>query len=746
MSTSVRTFLREPLRLVGVLWPLALIFPFLPGLPRPTNGGLTWRQESAIALLLCATFALLWRRTLKPRRRVDDKTDDATGNRTDATDDKTDASASLSNAVAAGLSNAVASRLSNTTALESVLVASLAAFVAWAACSTAWARNLFPAVHYTLSWTTYLLFFLALRRAAASARLLRASLALLAVVVIVIAAANVVGYYGSPDSLIHQNGLGEPVAVTIPLFAALALRLRRARAALLCGAAATLGWLSMLEIAERAPFFGALTGLLLLAAFAVARKDFRPRSARRALAVAAAFAACLALQTFKSPFVESRHETVFARVEAATPSADINVRARLLYWGAAFEMWRAHPLAGVGAGGYDGAFPEARAAFAARRPDSPLTEINEKFLSSGAHDEYLQILGELGATGLALFLLFCGALVWSAWRALRTSASPLAPGAVASLAVFAVSSGASSVGFRWFGSGLVFFFAAALVAHFSRAARRNQESHEETASPARLLRDPTLTARLTKPATEDAAHAAALAKLATAFKSLRLRLARRAHAFCFAASLVVLALMCAQATNVLLLAEAQASDGASAERLYRAALSWNPLDAATHYNYGAWLLARKREREAVPHLSFALARGFHTSTCYEYLAGAQSNAGDAEASERTLAEGVRVYPRSVFLRARHAAALARLGRGGESELEMRAALLLDSRAARGWRRLIDEDIDAAIAAARRDPEVPMPGELQPDDAVFAVLQENERRFPEAVTSGWRARVRSTELR
>lgn len=723
MSTSVRTFLREPLRLVGVLWPLALLFPFVPGLPRPTNGGLTWRQEGTIALLLCATFALLWRRALKPRHE-DDTTGDTAGDRSDAADDKTNASA--------GRSTAVAARLSKAAALESVLVASLAAFVSWAACSTAWARNLFPAVHYTLSWTAYLLFFLALRRAAASARLLRASLALLAVVVIVIAAANVVGYYGSPDSLIHQNGLGEPVAVTIPLFAALALRLRRARAALLCGAAATLGWLSMLEIAERAPFFGTITGLLLLAACAAARKDFRPRSAGRALALAAAFAACLALQTFKSPFVESRHETVFARVQVATPSADINVRARLLYWGAAFEMWRARPLTGVGAGGYDGAFPEARAAFAARRPDSPLVEINEKFLSSGAHDEYLQILGELGAPGLALFLLFCGALVCSAWRALRASASTLAPGAVASLAVFAVSSGASSVGFRWFGSGLVFFFAAALVAHFSRAARREREPRGEATSPARVRRDSALTALVTKPA--------------TAFKSLRLRLARRAHAFGFAASLVVLALMCAQATNVLLLAEAQASDGASAERLYRAALSWNPLDAATHYNYGAWLLARKREREAVPHLSFALSRGFHTSTCYEYLAGAQSNAGDAEGSERTLAEGVRVYPRSVFLRARHASALARLGRDGESELEMRAALLLDSRAARGWRRLIDEDIDAAIAAARRDPGVPMPGELQPDDAVLAVLQENERRFPEAVTSGWRARVRSTELR
>ena len=47
-----------------------------------------------------------------------------------------------------------------------------------------------------------------------------------------------------------------------------------------------------------------------------------------------------------------------------------------------------------------------------------------------------------------------------------------------------------------------------------------------------------------------------------------------------------------------------------------------------------------------------------------------------------------------------------------------------------------------IAEARRDPTVAMPGELQPEEAVFAVLTENEARFPEAATSGWRARMLS----
>jgi O-antigen ligase len=685
MFRFARTFAKDPLRIVGILWPLALLAPFVPGLPRPSNGGLNWRQEATVALLLSLTFALLWRRALNSGRRGE----------TDVQKPR-----------ASVRRGRVAARL------ELSLVVPLAAFVLWSAASTLWAANVFPATHYALSWAAYLLFFLSMRRAAESTRLLRASLGLLAVVVVVIGAANVIGYYGTPTSLIRQNGLGEPVAVSIPLFAALALCLRRRRAALLCGAAATLGWLSMLQIAERAPFFGVCLALALLAAFSLARTRFRPRTKRRAFALSAAFAACLALQTLPSPFAHSirQPQTVLVRLKE-TGASDINTRARFLYWGAAFEMWRAHPLAGVGAGGYDGAFPDARASFAARRPDSPLVELNEKYLSSGAHNEYLQMLGELGVVGLAFFLAFGGALVWAAWRAWRHAASPLVHGAVASLVVFAVSSGASSVSFRWMGSGLMFFFAAALVQRFAAARPRRKEK-------------------------------AASARTRLAFR-LTPAFARRGYALGLAASLLVLSSMCAQAVNVLLLADAQAcAERTRAERLYRSALDWNPLDAATHYNYGIWLFFQKRERDAQPHLRYALARGFHTSTCYAYLAGAEANAGEAEAAERTLATGVRVYPRSVFLRVRHAAALERLGRAEEGELEMSSALLLNSRAARGWQQLIDNDIDAAIVAARRDYNVALPGQLQPEDGVFAVLEENEKRFPEAVSTGWRARIRS----
>ena len=187
----------------------------------------------------------------------------------------------------------------------------------------------------------------------------------------------------------------------------------------------------------------------------------------------------------------------------------------------------------------------------------------------------------------------------------------------------------------------------------------------------------------------------------------------------------------------------EATDAGRAEAHYRSALRVNPLNPATHYQFGVWLFHRGRERESVPHLRYGVERGFNASTCYAYLAGAESNSDDEAGSERTLAAAVRAFPRSVFLRARHAASLARLNRAAEAGLEMAAALLLDSRAARGWQALIEDDIDAAVAAARRDPSThAVPGQLQPEDAVFAVLKENEKRFPEAVHTGWRARMRS----
>jgi predicted Zn-dependent protease len=181
-----------------------------------------------------------------------------------------------------------------------------------------------------------------------------------------------------------------------------------------------------------------------------------------------------------------------------------------------------------------------------------------------------------------------------------------------------------------------------------------------------------------------------------------------------------------------------------AEHFYLIALRCNPFEAATHYDYGSLLYQQNKLGEAVSHLRYAVDHGINTSTGYADLAAVEEAARDLPAAERTLAYAVKVYPHSVFLLVRHAAALSRLGRSKESEVELSAALLIDSRAARGWYQLINFDIDAALAAAKQDASIATPGELVPENAVYVVLKENERRLNISPTSGWRGRMRATD--
>jgi len=487
---------------------------------------------------------------------------------------------------------------------------------------------------------------------------------------------------------------------------------------------------------------GGPAGLSILFAVALLKRNCRPRHPARAFALAAVLAMVLASQWLPSLSAAGDSQSAAANATSTTVSRlqtslkdDDSTRARLLFWGVGFEMLRANPLLGVGANNYETAFPEARARFAERHPDSALVSMNEHLLVVYAHNEYVQLAAELGAIGFSLFLIFAAALAYAFLRALRhpTKALP-ALGAGAGMLAFAISSGASASSFRYFGGGLLFFFAASVVARVAASARL-------------------LNADASRAEARDSSHASnsTLTPTSSLKPSSSLTLSPRARRVLLhsavAVSLVVTCCGALRAAGTVLHGMAQSSaDRARAERLYKASLVADGWSAQTHFGYGAWLYAQGRAADSLPHLRYAAERGYNSSTCYARLAAAETEAGEAAAAERTLALAVRVYPRSVFLRVRHALALEGLGRSDEAALEIDAAELIDSRSARGWRQLIFNDIDAAIAAAKGDPaRVALPGELQPSDAVFAVLQENERRFPEFANTGWRAQMRSFKM-
>jgi len=473
-----------------------------------------------------------------------------------------------------------------------------------------------------------------------------------------------------------------------------------------------MGWLATLQSLERAPFVGATAGFCLLIAGAAIAKPAGRRPWGRLGLMVGALGLILFLQSL--PLLNAQPNTAATSTVGRFTgdlSADVSTRARFLFWGVGLEMARAHPLLGVGGNNYEVAYPTARAQFSARHPNSSLVAMNEHLLTVYAHNEYVQLIAEFGAIGFLLFVLFSLSLVTALWRALKHKSQILpALGAGGAMLAFAVSSGASGSSFRYFGGGLVFFFAAAIL---TRIAAGTQPS-----SPGKP----------TKPV------------------QLGSTLRRIMPLSLCVLMLLATCLLSVQGAGTLLHGLAQVSSKpAKAEGYYRSSLSVYPPSPATHFGYGTWLYNNRRGAEAVSHLAYAVENGFNSSICYAYLAGAADSAGDFALAERTLATAVRVYPASVFLLVRHAAALTRNGRVSESKDVFSRALLLDPRAARGWQQLIENDIDAAYLAAKQDLNIALPGELYPEAAVFEVLRENEQRFPGAAHTGWRARMRAQQL-
>ena len=689
MKSRLRRILQEPLLLPAALWPFILFSPHIPGLARPSTGGLPWRQELLLALLLSLTLGLT---AFRARRATPP---------------------------------AAASR-PNFPAVFAAL------FAAWAWASALWAAQPASATHFAFQWSAYAVFFWLLTRAGRAPRVMRAAFVSLCAVVWVLGLACALeSWVGAPltDGNIRSDlkpilrgsgGFGEIMAVSVFLFAAPALYLRKPRRALLCGATSALALLATFQSLERAPFVGFLAGLLLVASVMVFKRACRPRGPARAFALLAAFV-CVTL-TQALPALLPQPDAAGTPAPATTITrlgvkmdGDENTHVRFLFWGVGLEMLREHPLLGVGANNYAVHFAEARALFARRHPESALLGLNENFLTVYAHNEYVQLAAELGLPGLTLFVLFAAALAFAFVRALgdrRRACFALC--AAGGMLAFAVSSGASASSFRYTGGGLLFFFAASILNSVSR--------------------------RVTAPVKAGGVYAALMPRASDALTP------RVAAVLPLSLMLLMVRDCSARAWAVVLHGRAQAApDRARADSLYRGSLRWDASSAATHFDYGVRLAAEGRTAEALPHLRYAVANGFNTSVCFARLAAVQEAAGDAEGAERTLAFAVRAYPRSVFARVRHAAALARLGRASEAELEMAAALLIDSRGARGWQQLIERDIDPAVEAARRDSGIAMPGDLAPQEGVYAVLDENERRFPAAAGTGWRARMRSHNL-
>lgn len=677
MLRPMQRIVSQPLYIIAIGWSLILSAPYLPGVPRPSQGGLPWRQEVTLALLLTLWLGLMCGVLMKR-----------------------------------GWQSFENSLRSSHTELLIILPATL--FAIWSSITGVWASLPNKAIYQSLTWWLYIVFFLAIRRVFSSARLSRASFITLGTVLLTLSFACMVDFWGTPvqedgtlvkTMFLYFSGFSEMLAIGVTMFAAFALHLRRRRAAVFCGATATFAWLATLQASQRAPVIGCIVGLLLLLTSIFVKRELRTRRIfKRAALLTLAFA--LATMTLLIP-LGSHNLSSLERLHS-TSIHDDNLHVRFLYWGIAFEMFRSRPLTGIGAGNYEDSYTQARAQYSAKHLDDPLTAMHDGMLIRWTHNQYIQVLAETGGVGLLLFTLFGLAVAFVSWRAWRTSRAPLlVAGATGGLIGFSLAAITSVNALVWLGGGLMFFFATAFITH---CAMRGDATSDVGATEAIFGSTPQRISSLASPL------------------FISPRVGACALTICLVMSLAMLVSASHRAGNAIALGKAESSTSAQqAEERFRRALAWDANDVSTHFEYGMFLCGHDRWHEAIPHLRYGVTHGFNESSCYAYLALSQSEANDAAAAEQTLAEAVKVYPLSVFLRVRHAKALRERGDEAQAAAEEKMALSLDARAARGWQEFINFGSKKAALDARADSSIMPPNELSPETCIYPVLAENLRR-------------------
>jgi hypothetical protein len=205
-------------------------------------------------------------------------------------------------------------------------------------------------------------------------------------------------------AFIDKNAAGSYFALAVLLAAGLlwhALRGRRAAAASAWAGAVLLTGTALFLSGSRV----ALAVTLPVAVAALAATRERLNVTRRGLTVATLVVVATVALVATAQARRGRNDApmaVFVRVEFAATT---------------WRMLQEHPVFGVGAGNYQ----RASATFSSEA-------LRRVYPTQNAHNNFLQIAGELGVFGLAAFAVLVGLPAWRGWRAARVTGDPIVIG------------------------------------------------------------------------------------------------------------------------------------------------------------------------------------------------------------------------------------------------------------------------------------------------------------------------------
>lgn len=570
------------------------------------------------------------------------------------------------------------------------MILSISAFIAWSGLSAMWALSTASAIHHTLEWSLYLmaligaLYLISLHRGYS---IILRSLVLVAAVLgtlCLIDYLTLIDFASAEGPIRVRYGRYAELLVTAsPVLAVFTFYVGRRRSWFAMLAVWLLSWVTvMLSLSKGAFLAGVLSHAILFAGCFFLSK--RRRRQKTAILAGIWLAATLTVQVLFSTASAIPSTTDY--ISGAADQTRGTSQMRVFTWRVGLKMATSHLITGVGADNFGVAFNAARAEMAAKQPQSG-PEVAEDYLVERAHNEFLQILAELGVPGALFIVGLFGAFAMLVWRSFRQNNNRLSPvlwSAIAGMTAFSVSSLVSSFSFRAVQNGIAFF----LVLGVAITEMVKTRSTPVRKYPAGWL----------KPVIS----------------------------ICLGLTVLMLVYCGSKAVAECYFYQAERTRSfAAAENYYRNAIGFDPDYAAAYYYMAARYAAENDNSMAALTLRQGIDRGFGVTLTYSLLARYQLLAGDDGSAQRTFDEALSVFPNSAYVRVRYAIFLEDRGQASESAGQLDAARSIDQRQANGWYWLIRDGSVAAFYKAQGDQRIAPPAELLPPNAVIEFVDEQK---------------------
>jgi O-antigen ligase len=596
---------------------------------------------------------------------------------------------------------------------EMWLLGPLLLFLAWQAVSLIWTPDKSEGIRILTIWSGFAVFFgmgllVAGRRAAILIQLS------LTAVILILAISQFYEYSQYGDEMFgvfFSHGItSELLALLVPLQVVIFLSSKDLWRMTLAFFAAGSGTGALILTFRRGPVLGFFISLCFLLVAVI----FRWIDWNKSRLTTAVIVMVILGGTFG--YVK-RHQIV-ARLRGAVElqrstrpeAAELGLTSRLAIWAVGWETAKHNALAGTGNGGFPAAYGSERKHVvdnpAYRRVlEAASAEDFDEVRSPMAHNEYLQVLAELGLIGLALFALFWGALLWLLWKQRKQSkeGNPIVVGALAGLVAFGVSSAVSGFSFRATPAPLL----VACLLTAALAATREMIADQAHARGTKRGHDKW-----------SPAHTASIAQPAVAF-----RLPKWAAIAAISLTLVLCALSAWRASNVLASQQAQsqidfrfskesAPLNEGLVESYQRALDLDPWNAGAHLGYGLLLYQMKRIDESIPHVEFANRHGYSRPLAYLLLAFDYEQAHRVSDASQLLARCLQSFPQSIVTRAAYMALLQKDGHEDLAAQQQRLIESSDEQTSRSWELALRLKDSVATNEALRLGLIP-PGKLSP---------------------------------